>query len=381
MVENKPYDVFTRELIAPNPDSEGFAKGIKWRGNVNASQVTELQFAQNVGQVFLGINLKCASCHDSFIDSWKLVDAYGLAAVIADKPLQIHRCDKPIGQLAATRFVFPELGNIDDKLPKAKRLEQLAALVTDKENGRFTRTIANRIWHRLFGHGLVQSVDAMGTRPWSEDLLDYLGVYLADNGYDLKKLMEHIVSSRTYQARIAPLEAEPLGEYVFRGPEVKRLTAEQFMDAVWQITRTSPAKPVAPVTLPAFAPTAPAERSVIRASLVRCDALMSSLGRPNREQVVTSRPDQLTTLQALDLSNGQAFATLLGQGANNLQKLLPKATADELAMQIYLQALCRKPTPRELAAVREIVGPKPTPVTLTDFLWSVFMLPEFQLIR
>ena len=59
LVDNKPYDVFARELIAPSPDSEGFIKGIQWRGNVNASQVTELQFAQNVGQVFFGINLKC----------------------------------------------------------------------------------------------------------------------------------------------------------------------------------------------------------------------------------------------------------------------------------------------------------------------------------
>ena len=49
-----------------------YDKGIKWRGNVNASQVQELQFSQNVSQVFFGINMKCASCHDSFIDRWKL---------------------------------------------------------------------------------------------------------------------------------------------------------------------------------------------------------------------------------------------------------------------------------------------------------------------
>ncbi|MFO0806967.1 MAG: DUF1549 domain-containing protein, partial [Gemmataceae bacterium] len=92
LAANKPYDAFVRELIVPTPDSEGFTKGIKWRGAVNASQVPELQFAQNVGQVFFGANLKCASCHDSFIDSWKLDDAYGLAAVIADSPLEVNRC-------------------------------------------------------------------------------------------------------------------------------------------------------------------------------------------------------------------------------------------------------------------------------------------------
>ncbi len=117
-LDNKPYDHFVRELISPTPESEGFIKGIKWRGNVNASQVRELQFAQNVAQVFFGANLKCASCHDSFIDSWKLADAYGLAAVIADRPLQIHRCDKAQGKFAAPRFLWPELGTIDAKQPK-----------------------------------------------------------------------------------------------------------------------------------------------------------------------------------------------------------------------------------------------------------------------
>src|SRR4029453_10396323 len=100
---------FTRELIQPTAESEGFIKGIKWRGNVNASQVVELQFSQNITQVFLGVNMKCASCHDSFIDNWKLDDAYGLAANIADAPLNVHRCDKPTGATAKAKFLFPEL--------------------------------------------------------------------------------------------------------------------------------------------------------------------------------------------------------------------------------------------------------------------------------
>jgi mono/diheme cytochrome c family protein len=381
LVENKPYDQFARELVAPGPEAEGFARGIKWRGNVNASQVTELQFAQNVGQVFFGINLKCASCHDSFIDSWKLDDAYGLAAVIADQPLQVHRCDKPQGRVAQARFLFPELGAIDPKLPKAKRLDRLAELVTDKQNGRFTRTVANRIWHRLMGRGLVHPVDAMGSPPWNEDLLDHLANYLADNGYDLKKLIAHIVTSRTYQARFAPVVQEVPGEYVFRGPEVRRLTAEQFLDAVWQLTRAAPRTASAPVALPAFDATAPPERRYVRAALVNADALMRSLGRPNREQVVTSRPDQLTTLQALDLSNGQTLTNLLSQGAANLRKAHPKATPDELIEVIYREALCRRPNAEELTVARDLVGPAATSDALADLLWAVLMLPEFQLVR
>jgi hypothetical protein len=382
LLDNKPYNRFVRELISPRPESEGFIRGIKWRGNVNASQVPELQFSQNVSQVFFGINMKCASCHDSFIDTWKLDDAYALAAVVSDRPLEIHRCDKATGRKAVARFLWPELGTLDAKQPRAKRLEQLAALVTHPENGRFTRTIANRLWQRLMGRGIVHPVDVMANRPWSEDLLDHLAVYLADNGYDLKKLIEHIVTSRAYQSRPAVQPKEPVAEeYVFRGPELRRLSAEQFLDALWMITHTGPSKSAAPVKLPPFPESVPAERRLIRAALVNADALMRSLGRPNREQVVTTRPDQLTTLQALDLSNGQILADTLTRGAQNWLKVYPKATAEELVTELYLRALCRRPTPEELTTARELVG---TPVRadgVADLFWAVFMLPEFQLIR
>jgi hypothetical protein len=382
LLENKPYDQFVRELISPSPESEGFIKGIKWRGNVNASQVQELQFSQNVSQVFFGINMKCASCHDSFIDTWKLDDAYGLAAITSDRPLEIYRCDKPTGRHASPHFVFPDLGSIDAGQPRAKRLEQLARLVTHPDNGRFTRTMANRIWQRLMGRGIVHPVDVMANRPWNEDLLDYLGTYLADQKYDLKKLIEHIVTSRAYQSRPVPVRGESSGDdYVFRGPEVRRMTAEQFMDAVWMLTKTAPVKAAAPVRLPDFAESVPPERCFVRASLVNADELMRTLGRPNREQVVTTRPDQLTTLQALDLSNGQLLADTLARGAANLLRAKPNATPDERITNLYRRALCRKPTADELATARELLGSPATAEGLADLLWALVMLPEFQLIR
>jgi hypothetical protein len=382
LLENKPYDQFVRELISPKPESEGFINGIQWRGRVNASQVREIQFSQNVSQVFFGINMKCASCHDSFIDTWKLADAYGLAAIIADRPLELYRCDKPTGKPAAPRFLWPELGSIDPSLPRAKRLERLAGLVTHRDNGRFARTIVNRLWQRLFGRGIVHPVDVMANKPWSEELLDYLAVYLVDNKYDLKKLLEHVVSSQAYQSLPAALKSETAAEdYVFRGPEVKRMTAEQFLDAIWMITRAGPTKPAAPLALPPFGKDTPAERQFIRAALVNADALMRSLGRPNREQVVTTRSDVLTTLEALDLSNGQILSDTLMRGAANLLKANTKASSDQLIESLYLRALCREPTPEETATGREIIGTLATTESLADLMWTMFMLPEFQLIR
>jgi hypothetical protein len=233
------------------------------------------------------------------------------------------------------------------------------------------------------GRGIVHPVDVMANKPWSEDLLDYLAIYLVDQNYDLKKLIEHVVTSRTYQSRHVVLSKEPSADdYVFRGPEVKRMTAEQFMDAVWMLTRAGPTKPAAPATiLPPFDPATPAERRFVRASLVNADLLMRSLGRPNREQVVTTRGDLLTTLQALDLSNGQILADTLARGMANLLKDDPKVSGEVLVETLYLRALCRKPAAEELVTARAIVGDPVTPESLADLLWAVVMLPEFQLIR
>ena len=380
LYENRPYDKFVRDLISPTAESEGFIHGIKWRGRVNASQVPEVQFAQNVAQVFLGVNMKCASCHDSFIDRWTLDDAYGLAAITASSPLEIARCDKPTGRFATPRFLWPDLGSIDPDQPRPERLRRLADLLTHPDNGRFSRTIVNRIWQRMMGRGIVHPVDIMANEPWSEALLDHLAGTLVAREYDLKALIEHVATSRAYQSRAAISRDEDHAEgYVFRGPEVKRMTAEEFLDAVWMVTGDAPPKPNATMKLPAEA-TAAAHKFV-RASLVISDPLMRSLGRPNREQVVTTRGEVLTTLQALDLSNGQSLTDTAGRGAANLIRELPGADAGALAETVYRKALGRAPTADEKATARDLVGAPASAEGLADLLWSVFMLPEFQLIR
>lgn len=382
LLDNKPYDTFVHELISPTKESDGFVYGIQWRGRVNASQVRELQFAQNVGQVFFGANLKCASCHDSFVDQWKLDDAYGLAAIVADKPLEINRCDNPTGRMAQARFLFPELGSIDPKASKEERLRQTADLVVHPDNGRFRRTIVNRIWLKMFGHGLVHPVDAMGTPPWSADLLDYLANYLVDQRHDLKALTAHIATSRAYQSACSPhSENVAVEDYKFIGPELKRLTAEQFIDALWTITGTSPEKPVAPVTQVSVAQDSPTKGPKVRASLMDCDALQRSLGRPNREQVVTQRGELLTTLQALDLANGQRVSDLLKTGAAKILADHKGQPVDKIIDKLFEGALSRLPKPAERGTAREILTDKPTPDTVADLIWVVVMLPEFQLVR
>lgn len=552
LVDNMPADQFVRELIAPpTGESRGFIDGIKWRGDVSAGQTVEIQFAQSVSQSFLGINMKCASCHDSFIDRWKLDEAYSLAAVYSTRPLEIARCDKGTGRMARAGWLFPELGQVNAEAPQPERLKQLAALMTHPGNGRFTRTLVNRFWQRLMGRGIVHPVDAMQTEPWNADLLDLLATHLAQTKYDMKSVLELITTSQAYQSRAQIVEkgVDDHG-YVYAGPRTKRLTAEAFVDAVWQITGTAPLKMDAPVLRGKADPAAakkvklsarwiwgpsaekgapPAGESLlfrktfklegdvlaagavvtcdneftlyvngrevvgganwealtpvalgpllksgantiviqgrnagngpnaaglffearvrladdkeiilatdetwqvssqpfagregrlgalkeagwqpavlvraapvwdratkrapevlaqaaflspqmVRAALLKSDLLMRSLGRPNRDQIVTTRPDDLTTLEAMDLANGAVLTETLARGAKNL---LGRPWPDTAAFTrwLYVAALCREATAQEVAAAEEIAGTSLSEQGAADLLWAVFMLPEFQ---
>jgi hypothetical protein len=293
----------------------------------------------------------------------------------------MYRCDKPTGKMAAAAWMFPELGQVDAAAARDERLRQLAGLLTHSENGRLTRTIVNRIWHRFMGRGIVHPVDAMQTEPWSADLLDFLAVYLADNAYDLKSVMRLIVTSQAYQSSAVALDEEPAAtEFVFTGPIAKRMTAEQYVDALWQITGTSPTEPHKAVK-EFLAADETASRKSYRASLVASDLLMRSLGRPNREQVVTDRPAMLTTLQALDLSNSPIFVETLRRGAPEVLKRFPNAAPGEIVDWIYESALSRQPTAEERTIAVGLLGTPPSPQGMEDLLWAVFMLPEFQIIR
>jgi len=550
LLDNKPFDQFVRELIAPTDESRGFIDGIVWRGTVNASQTVPIQFAQNVGQAFLGINLKCASCHDSFVDRWTLQQTYDLAAIAAEKPLELHRCEKATGRMATPGWLFAELGQIDPDAPRDRRLEQLAKLMTRPENGWLSRNLVNRLWARLLGRGIVHPVAALRTRPWNEDLLEVLAADLVDHGWDVKHVLTTICTSEAYGSVTPPAADPAAGGYRFTGPLPRRLTAEQFMDGVWQLTGTAPVKPDgevvrlepqaatagdeppraswiwsndlaksppgqrlsfrktfrltqpvvqaklvvaadneavvflggrkvagcdnwmqpssavvsthlrrgenrllvsaanAPTGGPAalrlelratladgtvrviatddswewtarplddrgrfpgnqeptdWAPAAVARsqqvwaraaadfgrhvlaaavsgpRPMVRAALVKATALMAALGRPNRDQVVTSRPTDLTTLEAIQLANEQELFDQFTKGGARI--LAEHGHADAISRWIFLAALARPPSPAEQAAARDILTDSPTAQTVADCLWAVVMLPEFQFSR
>jgi hypothetical protein len=119
---------------------------------------------------------------------------------------------------------------------------------------------------------------------------------------------------------------------------------------------------------------------MVRASLMKSDFLMRSLGRPNRDQIVTVRPSELSTLEAIDLSNGQILAETLSRGAKRL--VANHAESPPQFMRwLFRFALSREPTANEQSVLAESLGDKLTERGVEDALWAVIMLPEFQLVR
>ena len=378
---NKPYDQFVKELISPNKESKGFIEGIRWRGVINASQTTQMQAAQNVSQVFLGLNLKCASCHNSFISDWKLDDAYAFANIFSDSTLEINRCDIPTGKKAGTRILWQQLGEIDSTANRTEKLKQLAEYLTKPANGRLYRTIVNRMWAQLLGRGLIEPVDAMDNEPWSQDLLDWMASDFTNNQYDLKEMIYLITSSKAYQLPSVGINNANMianGNYKFAGRLRKRISAEQFIDALSSILT-----PVYSDSLIKYNPFGKVSwnktnQKFARASLVANDNLLTALGRPNRETVSTGRDSQANLLQALELTNGEKFNRVLTKGAIQWKKDYPDSNG--IIDMLYQKALGRTPDKREIETAGRMLGDKPDVEAIADLFWSVVLLPEFQIV-
>src|SRR5262249_29718296 len=180
---------------------------------------------------------------------------------------------------------------------QSTRHQAVAQMVTRPKAPRFAKTIVNRFWKRLLGRGLFEPVDNFDNNPQHLDLLEWLAYDFMSHDYDAKHTLRQILLSRVYQLPVAPSKPLKAGEVaVLAGPIERRLTSEQYLDAIAQLTGYWPKTDVMKVAVP---------NSQIRAwRHKKPDALATALGRPNREQVCTERNQESTVLQALELVNG-----------------------------------------------------------------------------
>ena len=240
LYRNPPYDQFVAKLLNPTPpgDPEGFLIGVNWRGETSAAVTPWMQASQNTAQVFLGVNLKCNACHDSFVNKWKLKDAYGLAAFFSPEPTAAalplrHRA----GRVRRAGVPLSRVGP-PDRRPRRSRT---AARRPPRSSP--IRATAGCRARSSIGSGSASSATASSRTPtrWTAgpgvpSCSTGWRVTSSTHGYDLKHLIATIVTSRAYQ--MPPWRGRPsrLRATIFPRPEVRRLTAEQLSDAIGAIT-------------------------------------------------------------------------------------------------------------------------------------------------
>ena len=178
-----------------------------------------------------------------------------------DEHVFIRGSHKNLGDIVPRRMLAAISGNNQKPLTSGSGRLELANRLLDPSNPFPARVMANRIWHHLFGRGIVASTDnfgVLGQRPTHPELLDNLAIQFVEGGWSIKKLIRALMLTRTYQmdSKVNPAyaDSDPQNKWWHRMP-IRRLEGEAIRDAMLAVSgrldRTTLGPPV-PVYLTAF---------------------------------------------------------------------------------------------------------------------------------
>ncbi|MEA2630298.1 MAG: hypothetical protein QOE66_517, partial [Chloroflexota bacterium] len=240
-----PMDQFVRALLT----AEGSAMRNPAANYYRISRDPE-NSVETTAQLFLGVPIQCAKCHNHPFERWTQDDYYGFAAFFSrvkqkngplpDDEVIFAAHEGEVRQPRTGKVMKPKAlgGPTFDDAGQADRRDALAAWLTGPDNPFFARSLVNRVWFHLVGRGIVEPVDDFrDSNPASNDeLLDGLTAAFVQGDFDLKGLIRSILNSRTYQlsARTNELNAEDT--LYFSHAVTKLLTAEQLLDAICDFT-------------------------------------------------------------------------------------------------------------------------------------------------
>jgi hypothetical protein len=386
-----PLDEFARRLIT--------AKGSTWSNppaNFYRTNRDPQTAAETVGQVFLGVRLQCARCHNHPFDVWTQDDYYGLAAFFANVQrkeltnprrdnLDKHEIngDEIVYLEGAPTTIQPRSGRI--LAPKAPQgpspdlgtdpdaLDELARWLTH-DNRQFARNLANRVWFHLNGRGVVDPVDDFrdSNPPSNPGLLDALTDRLVSSRYRLKPLVETVMTSETYQLGAEPNETNADDEANFSRAVVRLLPAEVLLDAVGQALGTPDEYGDAPRGL----------RATQLAGVAMGGPFLKVFGKPDRLLTCECERSESTSLaQAFQLVNGEAIRSKLEAPDNRVGRLLASGASDDVVLdELTLAALARLPTASERAGfLGHTRGAKDRRKAWEDVAWAIVNSKEFLL--
>ncbi len=387
---NRPWDKLVEDLVAATGDIEENPATLWWasrqatrpnaRGWVRHYELT----GEIVAQVFLGQRIQCTKCHNHPTESYTQDDYYHFAAIFA----QVNG-DGPADPVPQ-RFLANDAGEVrhprTNELMIARPLDHSELGGSQSDDRRiafaawlrgggqrfFAANIVNRIWARLFGSGIVDPVDDLRSTnpPRNAPLLSALSRSLIDSGWDLKRLIGLIVRSNTYQASATPTLRNAVDSQFGSHYPSRRLSAEELADAIAQVTGVPDRFASYPLGTRAI------ELSDTELNVQTLDVF----GRPTRTTPCECDRSAAPSLsQALELLNGEALQAKLGAPDGLVSRLLRVGQPDQqLIAELFLTALSRPPTPKELADVRKLIAPSPNRTeALQDVLWALINTKEF----
>ncbi|WP_050028560.1 DUF1549 domain-containing protein [Verrucomicrobium sp. BvORR034] len=377
--KNVPMNEIVAELIA----SQG---GTINNPPTNYFQIERetLKVTENVAQVFMGMRIQCAQCHNHPFDRWTMNDYYGFMAFFTqigrkatDDPRETIVFNSKGGESrhpltkAAMKPKF--LGGDEPTLqPGEDRRAVLAKWLASPENPFFARNLANITWAHFFGVGIIDPVDDVRiSNPASNpELLDSLGKKLTEYNYDFKRLVRDICNSMTYQRATQVNESNESDKRNFAHALVRRMRAEVLADAVSSVTNT----PTKYQGLPLGA------RAVQIADGSVSNYFLTTFGRASRETVCSCEVKMDPTLsQALHFMNGDAAHENIKRGKVVATLVNEKKPDQEIIQELYLRTFGREPLPKESEVVLKQIAEsgEPRQVVLEDLFWALLNSKEF----
>jgi hypothetical protein len=372
-----PIDEVVRRMITASGSAYAVPEANYW---VTATSPKVL--AENAAQTFLGIRLQCAQCHNHPFERWRMDDYYGFAAFFGqvgrkqgDDPRDTIIFNRGTGSVVNERnksVATPQfLGGDAPKLAAGvDRRTALAEWLTSAKNPWFAKNIANRVWARFFGRGLVQPVDdvRVSNPPSHPALHRRLGEKLAAANFDIRELIREICASATYQSAQHPNEP-PAATYAGMAP--RRLSAEQMLDAIGTITEIDTKFRGLPLGQSAV-------------QIVDADSgnrFLNLFGRPDRESSCTcDRREEPTLNQVLHLINGETIEAKLRDAKSRVGRLLKQQSSPEQILEeLFLATYARLPRQEEVERVMLCIQQAGDKLreAWDDVLWSMFNSKEF----
>ena len=375
--KNTPMDKMVQELLGANG-------GTFKNPATNFYQQTtdQLVLTESVAQVFMGMRIQCAQCHNHPFDRWTQDDYYGFSAFfsqIGRKGTDDYRetvvfnsqggdTRHPVGgRVMPPKFLGDEAPNTVGK----DRRVILAEWLASPRNPFFAKSFVNRVWAHFYGLGIVEPVDDFRvSNPASNpELLDELAKRFTESNYDLRKIVREICNSRTYQRSTQRNDSNLTDEKNFAHANLRRIQAESLLDTISVVTDTKDKFNGLPT----------GSRAVQIADGGYSTYFLTTFGRATRETPCSCEVKMEPTLsQALHLLNGDTVNQKIKTGGVIEKLMKDKPKLEDRISDLYIRCFARRPTPEEVAKVTKALAIEPDPKkAMEDLFWALLNSREF----